>query len=136
MRLFTLFIFLFFSFSAFSQDIYTSEYESSPDPNRFYSEIQSFLNEDVFIKSDKKLIVFIGSSSIRFWMGLKNDFSEYDILNRGFGGSIFSDLNFFIEDLVIKHNPDLIVIYEGDNDINAGQEISLIYNNILNITRQ
>ena len=79
MRLFTLFIFLFFSSSAFSQDIYTSEYESSPDPNRFYSEIQSFLNEDIFIKSNKKLIVFTGSSSIRFWMGLKNDFSEYDM---------------------------------------------------------
>ena len=127
MRLFTLFIFLFFSSSAFSQDIYTSEYESSPDPNRFYSEIQSFLNEDVFIKSNKKLIVFTGSSSIRFWMGLKNDFSEYDILNRGFGGSIFSDLNFFIEDLVIKHNPDLIVIYEGDNDIAFNIPLEEIY---------
>ena len=94
---------------------------------RFYSEIQSFLNEDVFIKSNKKLIVFTGSSSIRFWMGLKNDFSEYDILNRGFGGSIFSDLNFFIEDLVIKHSPDLIVIYEGDNDIAFNIPLEKIY---------
>ena len=60
-------------------------------------------------------------------MGLKNDFSEYDILNRGFGGSIFSDLNFFIEDLVIKHNPDLIVIYEGDNDIAFNIPLEKIY---------
>ena len=49
------------------------------------------------------------------------------ILNRGFGGSIFSDLNFFIEDLVIKHNPDLIVIYEGDNDIAFNIPLEKIY---------
>ena len=42
---------------------------------------------------------------------------EYDVLNRGFGGSIFSDLNFYMEELVLKHNPDMVVIYEGDNDV-------------------
>ena len=131
-RLFTTFVFLFFSLKIFSQDIYTSEYRSSTDPKRFYNEIESFLNEEAFVKSDKKLIIFSGSSSIRFWIGLKNDFSSYDILNRGFGGSIFSDLNFFIDDLVIKHNPDLIVIYEGDNDIAFQIPINKIFEEFKN----
>ena len=39
------------------------------------------------------------------------------MLNRGFGGSIFSDLNFYMEELVLKHEPDMVVIYEGDNDV-------------------
>ena len=98
----------------FSFEVKSQEY---PDPKRFYNEIKSELEESPFKKSDKPLIVFSGSSSIRFWIDLDKDFIEYDILNRGFGGSIFSDLNYFINELIIKHNPDLIVLYEGDNDI-------------------
>ena len=108
----------------FSFEIKSQEY---PDPKRFYNEIKSELEESPFKKSDKPLIVFSGSSSIRFWIDLDKDFIEYDILNRGFGGSIFSDLNYFINELIIKHNPDLIVLYEGDNDIAFNIPIKYIY---------
>ena len=111
-------------FFVFSFEIKSQEY---PDPKRFYNEIKSELEESPFKKSDKPLIVFSGSSSIRFWIDLDKDFIEYDILNRGFGGSIFSDLNYFINELIIKHNPDLIVLYEGDNDIAFNIPIKYIY---------
>ena len=108
----------------FSFEVKSQEY---PDPKRFYNEIKSELEESPFKKSDKPLIVFSGSSSIRFWIDLDKDFIEYDILNRGFGGSIFSDLNYFINELFIKHNPDLIVLYEGDNDIAFNIPTKYIY---------
>tara|TARA_B100001741_G_scaffold264228_1_gene229216 strand:- start:407 stop:1096 length:690 start_codon:yes stop_codon:yes gene_type:complete len=108
----------------FSFEVKSQEY---PDPKRFYNEIKSELEESPFKKSDKPLIVFSGSSSIRFWIDLDKDFIEYDILNRGFGGSIFSDLNYFINELIIKHNPDLIVLYEGDNDVAFNIPIEYIY---------
>ena len=108
----------------FSFEVKSQEY---PDPKRFYNEIKSELEESPFKKSDKPLIVFSGSSSIRFWIDLDKDFIEYDILNRGFGGSIFSDLNYFINELIIKHNPDLIVLYEGDNDIAFNIPTEYIY---------
>ena len=108
----------------FSFEVKSQEY---PDPKRFYNEIKSELEESPFKKSDKPLIVFSGSSSIRFWIDLDKDFTEYDILNRGFGGSIFSDLNYFINELIIKHNPDLIVLYEGDNDIAFNIPTKYIY---------
>ena len=108
----------------FSFEVKSQEY---PDPKRFYNEIKSELEESPFKKSDKPLIVFSGSSSIRFWIDLDKDFIEYDILNRGFGGSIFSDLNYFMNELIIKHNPDLIVLYEGDNDIAFNIPIKYIY---------
>lgn len=111
-------------FFVFSFEIKSQEY---PDPKRFYNEIKSELEESPFKKSDKPLIVFSGSSSIRFWIDLDKDFIEYDILNRGFGGSIFSDLNYFINELIIKHNPDLIVLYEGDNDIAFNIPTKYIY---------
>ena len=112
-----LFISFFVASNAFAQEPSHKRYDSYPDPKRFYSEISSKLSENPFIKSDKDLIVFTGSSSIRFWGSLTEDFNEYDVLNRGFGGSIFSDLNFYMEELVLKHNPDMVVIYEGDNDV-------------------
>ena len=108
----------------FSFEVKSQEY---PDPKRFYNEIKSELEESPFKKSDKPLIVFSGSSSIRFWIDLDKDFIEYDILNRGLGGSIFSDLNYFINELIIKHNPDLIVLYEGDNDIAFNIPTKYIY---------
>ena len=108
----------------FSFEVKFQEY---PDPKRFYNEIKSELEESPFKKSDKPLIVFSGSSSIRFWIDLDKDFIEYDILNRGFGGSTFSDLNYFINELIIKHNPDLIVLYEGDNDIAFNIPTKYIY---------
>ena len=108
----------------FSFEVKSQEY---PDPKRFYNEIKSELEESPFKKSDKPLIIFSGSSSIRFWIDLDKDFMEYDILNRGFGGSIFSDLNYFINELIIKHNPDLIVLYEGDNDIAFNIPTKYIY---------
>ena len=111
-------------FFVFSFEVKSQEY---PDPKRFYNEIKSELEESPFKKSDKPLIVFSGSSSIRFWIDLDKDFIEYDILNRGFGGSIFSDLNYFINELIIKHNPDLIVLYEGDNDIAFNIPTKYIY---------
>ena len=111
-------------FFIFIFDVKSQEY---PDPKRFYNEIKSELEESPFKKSDKPLIVFSGSSSIRFWIDLDKDFIEYDILNRGFGGSIFSDLNYFINELIIKHNPDLIVLYEGDNDIAFNIPTKYIY---------
>ena len=109
----------------FSFEVKSQEY---PEPKRFFNEIKSELEESPFKKSDKPLIVFSGSSSIRFWIDLDKDFIEYDILNRGFGGSIFSDLNYFINELILKHDPDLIVLYEGDNDIAFNIPVEYIYN--------
>jgi len=103
--------------NAFAQGPSLKRYDSYPDPKRFYSEISSKITESPYVKSHKDLIVFTGSSSIRFWRSLTEDFSDYDVLNRGFGGSIFSDLNFYMDELVLKHEPDMVVIYEGDNDV-------------------
>ena len=116
--------FIVILFFVFSFEVKSQEY---PDPKRFYNEIKSELEESPFKKSDKPLIVFSGSSSIRFWIDLDKDFIEYDILNRGFGGSIFSDLNYFINELILKHDPDLIVLYEGDNDIAFNIPTKYIY---------
>jgi lysophospholipase L1-like esterase len=68
----------------------------------------------------KGSIVFIGSSSIRLWSTLAADFPKHHVCNHGFGGSQIADSTHFAERLIFPHEPRLIVMYAGGNDINAG----------------
>ncbi len=43
-----------------------------------------------------------------------------DVINRGFGGSQYSDLNQYANRIVIAYRPSAVVVYEGDNDLAAG----------------
>ena len=65
-------------------------------------------------------IVFIGSSSIRRW-DLKASFPALPVVNHGFGGSQFCDALYYVDRLVKNYQPRTVVIYSGDNDINAGK---------------
>lgn len=89
------------------------------DPTRFEQEIQPFLDE--VPAPHYQATVFAGSSSFRLWEGMKAAFPEEKILNRGFGGSHFSDLYYYKEGLILKYRPARLLIYEGDNDLSAGK---------------
>src|SRR5687768_5916552 len=65
-------------------------------------------------------VVFVGSSSIRLW-DLKKSFPDVPALNRGFGGSVIPDSVARVDLLVIRHKPQIVVFYAGDNDIAAGR---------------
>lgn len=84
-------------------------------------------------KSKSKNTIFTGSSSIRIWKNLPEIFGDSNIINSGFGGSKASDLLYYIDELVLDFNPKKVVIYEGDNDIDSGQNINFIYQNVVTI---
>lgn len=90
------------------------------DPLRFEKEVNELIARDASV-NPKQLILFTGSSSIRMWPDLQKSFPKHNVLNRGFGGSEMSDLLYYTKELVLKHKPRQIFIYEGDNDINAGR---------------
>lgn len=64
-------------------------------------------------------IVFIGSSSIRKWVTLEKDFSEYDVVNHGFGGSKVADATYYYDRLVTAFSPEVIVLFAGTNNIHG-----------------
>jgi len=66
-------------------------------------------------------VLFIGSSSIRRWKSLKNDFSKFQVINRGFGGSHIADSVHFAKRIVLPYKPRQIVLYAGDNDVASGK---------------
>lgn len=90
------------------------------DPLRFEKEVNSLVTGDSSVNK-KKLILFTGSSSIRMWKNLENDFPKHNVLNRGFGGSEMTDLLYYARPLILNYQPSRVFIYEGDNDINAGK---------------
>jgi len=84
-----------------------------PNPERFAGEIAAFARQE----PEKGGIVFTGSSSIRLWTALKEDFPGLPVVNRGFGGCVSNDLIVHFETLIARHEPKLIVTYVGGNDI-------------------
>ncbi len=69
----------------------------------------------------KSSVLFVGSSSVRMWKNLAQDFRDFSTINRGFGGSQLEDVNFYAPQIVLPYKPKLIVLYAGENDINDGK---------------
>lgn len=60
-------------------------------------------------------VLFVGSSSIVGWK-TRECLPTLPVINRGFGGSIYSDIIHHIDTLIFPYDPALIVFYSGDND--------------------
>lgn len=104
------------------------------DSVRFEEEVKTIVKRnDSLWSASRPTVVFTGSSSIRFWKDLQDRFPEHQVLNAGFGGSEASDLLVFLDDLVLRYQPQQVFIYEGDNDIAAKKSIRKILGTMRNI---
>lgn len=106
------------------------------DPTRFQEQVEKLFNAEYEFIPDKKLVVFTGSSSIVMWQDVQERFPEYNIINNGFGGSHFSDLLYFYDELVTKQTPDILFIYEGDNDVAGEKKTRKIYRDAKILTKK
>ena len=92
-----------------------------PDPERFRPAIDAFLAADAEAPPPKGAIVATGSSSMRGWHDrIAEDLAPLTIIPRGFGGSNMKDVRHFLDELVLRHEPRAVLLYEGDNDAAAG----------------
>lgn len=86
--------------------------------NPFEHEIQFFQkNDSLNIQKKDNCILFLGSSSIRLWDTLSDDFYPANTLNRGFGGATLLDMIHFKKQIIDSYKPLKIVIYCGENDL-------------------
>jgi len=99
----------------------------SQDPNRFKDQIDRLFNMEYNFNPNKKLVVFTGSSSVAMWKDIQDYYPEYNVVNNGFGGSHFSDLIHFYDELILRQTADVLFIYEGDNDIAGNKKPNKIY---------
>jgi hypothetical protein len=86
------------------------------DFSRWEKAIAAYEEQDKTKPPPKKAVLFVGSSSIRLW-DLKKSFPDVETINRGFGGSHIVDATHFVNRVVTKQEPRVVVFYAGDNDI-------------------
>lgn len=94
---------------------------------RFEKEIAAYEQHDRIHPPPKNAILFIGSSTIRRWKTLDEDFPEHRVINRGFGGSQIVDATHFAERIIFPYEPRAIFLRSGPNDIHAGKTAEQVF---------
>ena len=90
-------------------------------PDKWAKEIDSLTATDAANPPQAGAVVFVGSSSIRLWTSLAEDFPGIPTIRRGFGGSELADSVFYEDRIVIPYHPRLVVLFAGTNDLWAGK---------------
>ncbi len=90
----------------------------------FFKEIQEFKTQDSLAFPEPNQILFAGSSSFTKWTDVQDYFPSFPIINRGFGGSSLTDLIRYANDIILPYQPRQIVIYCGENDFAANEQVS------------
>ena len=95
--------------------------ELSAQIGTFDPEIRAFELSDSAHPPAAGGVVFVGSSSIKNWTDVAADFPGLPVLNRGFGGSTLADVVQYMDGIVLRYRPRLVVLYAGDNDLTMGR---------------
>ncbi|MCG8669878.1 MAG: GDSL-type esterase/lipase family protein [Pseudomonadales bacterium] len=93
----------------------------SDDPAVWQSSIDALMQQKPVNFNDtsqsNEPVIFVGSSSIRLFQQLESIFSSETVLRRGFGGAKINDVAYYKQDLILNHDPKLVVFYIGVNDL-------------------
>ncbi|MBG3851007.1 SGNH/GDSL hydrolase family protein [Xanthomonas sp. WHRI 8391] len=95
------------------------------------NDMKRFADSDAQQPPPKHGVVFVGSSSIRFWDTLAQDFPGKPVINRGFGGSEVRDSTWYADRIVLPYAPRQVVLYAGDNDLNSGRTPEQVRDDVL-----
>lgn len=93
------------------------------------ADIRRFEAADAEAPPPQGAVLFIGSSSIRFWTTLQEDFPATAVINHGFGGCQMDDVLHFADRILILYRPRMVVVYAGDNDLNGGMSPEQVVGN-------
>lgn len=98
----------------------TAPADTTYKDGQWEDEIAAFEASDRQQMPPENAVLFVGSSSIRMWETLQEDFASVPVINRGFGGSEIEDATHYADRIVTPYAPRMIVLYAGDNDVAAG----------------
>ena len=102
---------------------------------RFQTEIEAMEREAVAPLPERG-VLFYGSSSIRLWSTLTADFPSCPVVNRGVGGANLDELIACVDRLVVPLRPSTVVIYGGDNDLDAGKSPERVFSDFMRLLRR
>jgi lysophospholipase L1-like esterase len=90
-------------------------------------EIAAFETMDRTNPPPTNAVLFIGSSTIRFWTTLAQDFPGQPVINRGFGGSEIADSIHFADRILFPYAPKAVFFRAGGNDIASGEPPDAVF---------
>ena len=96
---------------------------------RWEKEISAYEQIDKTNPPPKGAWLFIGSSTVRLWKSLAQDFPKEQVINRGFGGSEIMDATHFADRIVFPYEPRMVFLRAGGNDIHAGKSAQEVFGN-------
>lgn len=79
-------------------------------------------------------VMFFGSSSIRLWKSLKEDFAPLTVVNRGYGGATLRDLHYNYETVMAHYKPKAFVFY-CDNDLKPNSKTNITVGELFDLVR-
>ncbi|WP_239467074.1 SGNH/GDSL hydrolase family protein [Rhodoferax koreensis] len=89
---------------------------------RWQTSLSDFASADRAHPPGRDGVLFVGSSTIRMWRSMSEDFRQVPVvINRGFGGSTLADCDHYVRELVIQYQPRQVMVYAGDNDLAEGR---------------
>jgi lysophospholipase L1-like esterase/phosphoserine phosphatase len=94
--------------------------QAAADPSRWEEQVAAIERADREHPPAPGGVVFIGSSNIRMWTTLAEDFAGLGAVNRGVGGARLTELPALAARLVAAARPAAVVVSAGTNDIAAG----------------
>lgn len=95
--------------------------------DRWEKEISAYEAIDRTNPPPKGALLFVGSSTIRLWKTLAQDFPDQKVINRGFGGSEIVDSTHFADRLIFPLEPRMILFRAGGNDLANGKSPEQVY---------
>lgn len=90
-------------------------------------EIAAYEASDRTNPPPKHGLLFTGSSTIRKWTTLAQDFPNQPVINRGVGGSEVVDITHFADRIVFPYEPSMIFFRSGGNDIANGKSPEQVF---------
>jgi len=101
--------------------------ETNHNFGKWEKEISAYEASDKTNRPPKGALLFIGSSTVRLWKTLPQDFPKLKIINRGFGGSQIVDSTHFAERVIFPYKPSKIFLRAGGNDLWAGKSAEEVF---------
>lgn len=125
MRFTSLIVLLVFAFVAPSHNVAGAE--TNHNFAKWEQEIRAYEASDRTNPPPKHCLLFTGSSTIRKWTTLAQDYPGQPVVNRGVGGSEVVDITHFADRIVFPYEPKMIFFRCGGNDIADGKSVEQVF---------
>jgi lysophospholipase L1-like esterase len=103
---------------------------------RWEKDIAAFEASDRTNPPPQGCILFVGSSSIRLWRTLAQDFPDLPVVNRGFGGSQVADSWTYADRIIFPYRPKQVIIYAGTNDLNDKKKPEIVFGDFVALVKK